>query len=76
MSEWQPIETAPKDGTKILAYDEGIILTAWTNDANEYQGGRGGPAGWFSGQYRDHWGDYPVLDTPTHWMPIPAPPVC
>ena len=68
--EWQPIETAPKDGTHILGFGSG----AWTPN---------GCAETFSGV--DYFGNpYWVLCIrndaesdywePTHWMPIPAPP--
>lgn len=43
MSEWQPIETAPKDGTFILVYAcapiPRVALAAWQ--------GRGQRAGWY-----------------------------
>jgi hypothetical protein len=63
VSEWQPIETAPKDGTRILIFG-----------ARECYGGD-----YISLAYWDHWwrGDYdePVyVDEPTHWMPLPPPP--
>jgi hypothetical protein len=56
---WQPIETAPKDGTPILAYDGGIWVAWWfvTNERIK---------GWAT---LDH-----VIDDPTHWMPLPDPP--
>ncbi len=57
---WQDISTAPKDGTQILAFDEGLILvTQWV----ELEG-------------VDGWWDSGKIDPPpTHWMPLPAPPV-
>jgi hypothetical protein len=65
MGEWRPIETAPKDGTAILAAVPGwehALVVLW----DTYQGvGRwldAGPEGY---------------DTfhPTHWMPAPTVPV-
>ena len=62
MSEWRPIETAPRDGTEVLGawefawtggwclepviYREGAWIVSWDHDAAE----------------------------PTHWMPLPKPP--
>lgn len=61
---WQPIETAPKDGTSILVavYEEsgdywGEDIVAW-NPTN----------GWDSAGY--DW-DHSQI---THWMPLPEPP--
>jgi hypothetical protein len=68
MSQWQPIETAPKDGTRILAYcpnhpDVGSITrVTWWRQAKDGHGFIGW--GEFNEQY---W-------PPTHWMPLPAPP--
>lgn len=63
-SGWQPIETAPKDGTEVLlAYPGGLVKSGkWTL---------------FGGAYEDHWADgkRPRFGSdPTHWMPLPAPP--
>ena len=61
MSEWQPIETAPKDGTSILAIDEdGFYFVV------EYAG--------VLEPYGHQWTDGGTLLEPTHWMPLPAPP--
>lgn len=63
--EWQPIETAPKDGRGFLAYekDKRPFVALWLDaehpDVDE--------AGWY-----EHWNFDPV--EPTHWMPLPEPP--
>ena len=55
---WQPIETAPLDGTIVLVVDDGGVYTAsfsslsgWTLDTSPQVGGH-----------------------PTHWMPLPELP--
>lgn len=62
VSDWQPIETAPKDGTRILiatrSIDGGVQLVAWF-----------GPA---CAAFYDETGDS-YIDA-THWMPLPSPP--
>lgn len=63
MSEWQPIETAPKDGTEIIACQSGtpeVGLILW--DADE--------ACWL--EPADEWSGPNWL--PTHWMPLPPSP--
>ncbi|GGD30989.1 DUF551 domain-containing protein [Aureimonas glaciei] len=82
MSKWQPIETAPKDGTIVdLWHDE------FGRNANCYWGvpqhecGEAGrycdsdwhdtPEGWVDSAYNQT----TFLDGFTHWMPLPAPPV-
>lgn len=70
MNEWQPIETAPKDGSRVLAYQpdgrwqskrtcrgETIELVYW------HQPGNPDSAGFWMPSIR-----------PTHWMPLPEPP--
>lgn len=69
---WQPIETAPRDGTQILSgrysrEDETVFiygLTAWV-EAGHY--GRQ-EAGW------SYWTSNLGRGDPTHWMPLPAAP--
>jgi len=61
---WQPIETAPKDGTEILGSD-GVARTSIQWD------------GEFLDRWELAWpGAYAedVSFYPTHWMPLPDPP--
>jgi hypothetical protein len=59
--DWQPIETAPKDGTRILLW----VLSQY--DPREAVG-RWDSHGYWAIDYND------VPCDPTHWMPLPAPP--
>ena len=54
---WQPIETAPKDGTEILMYLPGVN--------NVVSGNWGVNGGWI-----DCWCSNIDYYTPTRWMPI------
>lgn len=70
MSEWQPIETAPKD-TEVLVWDpsQGCVYIARQTPFynTPFEGVRC--------LLGHHWetgeGGY---GTPTHWMPLPEPP--
>lgn len=64
---WQPIETAPKDGTKILGYDDGDILVM------VFETDQDGAGGWYIELSERAYTDVPEW-TPTHWMPLPEPP--
>lgn len=61
--DWQPIETAPKDGRDILLCMEG--------GTHVYMGSWGGLTG------RQTWwidGGQISFKEATHWQPLPAPP--
>ena len=62
MSEWQPIETAPKNGTRVMVIEfnrtDPIPITA--------------TCGVQHGRWHSIPGAYALK--PTHWMPLPAPP--
>ena len=70
MSEWQPIKTAPKDGTRILGFGmmglddkPGIGTVAWDNDWKR----------WFCSP--NEASEYiPESCKVSHWMPLPEPP--
>ena len=70
--KWQPIATAPKDGTKIWAwlYDTGIVLMHWMSQEDNAAVDGGDPEDYIScwvlsGDPRD---DY----SPKFWMPYEA----
>lgn len=60
---WQPIETAPKDGTLILAAWDKSQAVSIVSYAKEPTGG----FFWLTD-------DDCFVSTPTHWMPLPEPP--
>lgn len=67
---WQPIETAPKDGTEIILR-RGIRVgaAAWFHwPATEFHEAG---AGWSIGFDGDSWDDEKA---PTHWLPLPPSP--
>lgn len=75
MTDWQPIETAPKDGTEILAFfdcrevqDGGLVDIIYWDEV----GGPREQGCWHLGCESD------CSRAPgyyTHWMPLPAAPV-
>lgn len=70
---WQPIETAPKDGTKVLLTNGSWVETArWANCDERFEGENWQ---WLLVDCED--GYYNVTaepNEPTHWMPLPEPP--
>lgn len=70
--DWQPIETAPRDGTRFLAcgpHVEGVWVVRWNTMS-------GGP-GWLDDScagHSDYWNYIDNEDAYSHWMPLPAPP--
>jgi hypothetical protein len=60
--EWQPIETAPKDGTQILAYWDSGMMTCTDITL------------WYEGKWSDPECTEVEYADPTHWMPLPTPP--
>jgi len=66
---WQPIETAPKDGTNVLLLNDKGNMAAglWLDGVLG--------SGWFlrGGNKPDYF--FNNHRGPTHWMPLPPPPV-
>ena len=75
--EWQPIETAPKDGTFMILsgykYNNewrAAIADVFVMNARWVAYGR------WCGRYEEWTGSrVDELYPPTHWMPLPPPPV-
>ena len=63
-SNWQPIETAPRDGTHILAAWVPVNLPRWVRETIM----------WMDGEWVATWSHGPILSRPTHWVPLPDPP--
>ena len=57
---WRTIETAPRDGTEVLADTSGLgrVVVYWDDEESQWGTGLG---------YLDR-------GAPTHWMPLPPPP--
>jgi hypothetical protein len=72
--EWQPIATAPNDGSAFRAYGPSLIdpdFNPWGSVEACFDGERFVGAVW-NGQH-DIWNTLPI--EATHWQPIPASPV-
>jgi hypothetical protein len=78
---WQPIDTAPKDGTDILVWcgpsgDPLWGIAHWSEAidpayfANDPEGAAKNRDGWM--MWHQH--DIHTHDWPTHWTPLPPPP--
>ena len=86
MTEWMPIETAPKDGTDIVIahpdWDSFPIAQWMEYPGNPVLDGEGNTAwmwGWghdstgFTYGHEDYWLGWDDDPMPTHWMPRPKP---
>ncbi len=72
MSEWKPIESAPRDRCSRLVYvpiNKCIYCVSWVEPYDAIDA-EVNPAGWYvfgAGFSR-------LNSEPTHWMPLPEPP--
>jgi hypothetical protein len=86
---WQPIETAPKDGSRVLAWraDAGVMFAEWRSVADrmttrdiereiEESERIGESADWLDQEdwFCEEGGRMEGNEAPTHWMPLPEPP--
>ena len=84
---WQPIETAPKDGTRIvigradwdcfpvavwMEYPQNPVVDANGNDT--WMSGWGYDVACLSLGFEDYWLGWGEDPMPTHWTSLPAPP--
>lgn len=83
--QWQPISTAPRDGTELNGYrpDQGVFTFRWAEmsefvDEDAIIDEKTAEFAWW---WHDRWGWMEQELTPTHWQPlpewrdIPAPPL-
>lgn len=81
MTQWQPIETAPKNGLKIILFymdrngNKREVFGRWLTDEQAEDcdhDGVGLKAGWY--EIIENWGDYSFVaisgGEPTQWMPL------
>ncbi len=71
MNKWRNINSAPKDGSNILLWDgHEVEKAAWRRPHS------GGRKGWcLPDSDQDEQGGCAEVWNPTHWMPIPKPPI-
>jgi hypothetical protein len=71
---WRTIESAPKDGRRVLLYWEDYICIArWRDDAQFGHGNDPRPGWQIFDCEEDVWYAW-ATEKPTHWMPVPPPP--
>ena len=75
-AKWQPIETAPRDGTRVLLFRQShitgaqIVFGRWNDDRF-----RPRPRPYWTHDLERVWGVTEAREAqPTHWMPPPEPP--
>jgi len=79
---WQPIETAPKDGTPVLLFAEASIqhdsapkpfvhVSRWVRETREWWEPKSAWKMRLVVEDASHWESWEI---PTRWMPLPSPP--
>ena len=71
---WAAIETAPKDGTRLLLWCNGLEVGYWSTSLWAPRP-KGSPLGKQDGAWIIYENRSDTIRlTPTHWMPLPFPP--
>ena len=65
---WQPMATAPKDGTDVLVYSDCVTIANWIAKDGFWSDFT------ISDGYTADDQHCPCEPAPTHWMPLPPPP--
>lgn len=84
--DWQPIETAPRDGSRIQIYvpsTSNIDVIGEPEEITDHDRWTAACTGVFAGHFLNgRWnvGNTEAYDSsftvePTHWMPLPTPPI-
>jgi hypothetical protein len=61
--QWEPIDTAPHDGTHIVLSDGEVVTVGRYLENGRWFGANADPTDYWDGELY-----------PTHWMPLPTPP--
>ena len=74
--QWQPIETAPRDGTRVLLVTKyKLVCEAFYSTPEKHiKGGSPPQYGWCTSYNEDDPFYNSYEENPTHWMPLPTPP--
>lgn len=73
MTDWQPISTAPKDGTTVMLTGSYWVVAGWFSHS-DFLGPDAKLGAWVDGDPRHDGRALKGDHAPTHWMPLPEPP--
>lgn len=68
-NQWQPIETAPKDGSEIVVWD-GLQMQIVSWSCTSVYGRKG----WVFGECQGEYNSRQEIESPTRWQPKPNEP--
>jgi hypothetical protein len=73
--DWQPIETAPRDGTKVLLWVHDDYVLGYFETAKEWKNSETGFNAWTTGPVTQGGYDcgFERIGQPTHWAALRPP---